>query len=370
MSTPQADNCVRSIGPISAVVCNYNGEDYLAACIDALLASEHPLDEILVVDNQSTDRSLGVLAERYPAKEFPQLRVIEAGSNDGPARARNLGMREARNRWVLSVDNDAACMPDMLAGLVLAAEQRADAVIIQPRSVFAHEPTRVHYDGGRLHYAGLIALRNFYRPLATAHGQGAQDVDVAISVLLLVDRDVLMAAGGYDETYFILFEDLDLSCRLRMAGHGIVSVESAIVRHDIGTPGISFREGKSYPSRRVFFHSRNRWLYLLKCYRWRTLLFASPGLVVYELIWLAFAIRHGGLFAWMRGKFAVVRLLPQLRAKRAQAQRERVIPDRNLLVEGPLTLTPSLSEGSGALPARVLQRVLAIWWCCVRRLCG
>ena len=70
-------------------------------------------------------------------------------------------------------------------------------------------------------------------------------VDCAVAVALLLDRDAVFAAGGYDESFFILFEDLDLSFRLRALGHRILSVEDAIVLHKGGTPGISFREGPS-----------------------------------------------------------------------------------------------------------------------------
>lgn len=354
------------VGPVSAVVCNYNGEGYLAGCLDALLQLEGGLDECIVVDNASTDGSLALLDQRYPA-----VRVVQMGHNAGPAVARNEGMRQARNGWVLAVDNDAVVMPGLLAQLRRAAEDEPRAVIVQPRSVFHHERDRVHYDGGAAHYAGLIALRNFYVPLAEAEGAGTLAVDVAVSVCLLVDRDVLLGAGGYDETYFILFEDLDLSYRLRCAGHAILSVEDAIVLHDAGTPGTSFREGKRYPSNRVLYHSRNRWLFLLKCFRWRTLVLSLPALLVYETVWFGFAVAKGGLLAWLCGKGQVLRLLPQLAAKRRQAQTGRRIPDRELLVGGPMTVTPALdSGGASSACLRGLDGLLRAWWRLVRPLVG
>jgi GT2 family glycosyltransferase len=354
------------VGAVSAVVCNYNGESYLPACLDALLALEGGLDEIVVVDNASEDGSLALLADRYPS-----VRVVPMDSNDGPPSARNAGMRAARNRFVLAVDNDAVVRPDLLVKLRAAANARPDAVIVQPRSVFLHEPSRVHYDGGSFHYAGLITLRNFYLPLESAKGTGVVDVDVAVSVCLLMDRDTVLAAGGYDEVYFILFEDLDLSYRMRALGHAILSVEDAIVLHDEGTPGVSFREGKLYPTSRVFYHSRNRWVFLLKCFRLRTLLISLPGLVAYELAWLVFAIAKGGTFAWIRGKWAVLCHLGRLAQDRAAFQRARRLPDRALLIGGPMTVTPALEEGGGARSAlAVLDTILRAWWAIVRRLAG
>ena len=353
-------------GAVSAVVVYYQGERHLPACLDALLAQDAPLDEVLVVDNGSTDASLGLLAERYPS-----VRVVELGENAGPARARNVGMREARNRWVLAVDNDAVLAPDVLSRLLAAAALHPEAAILQPRSVFDHEPGRVHYDGGAPHFAGLIRLRNFYVPIERAEGQGVVPVDVAVSVCLLVDSLALLDLGGYDPSFFILFEDLDLSYRLRLAGWSILSVEDAIVRHRAGTPGVSFREGRHYPARRVYYHARNRWLFLLKCLRWRTLLVSSPALLLYEAAGFAFALRHGALLAWASGKLAVLRGAAALAERRAAVQSTRVLADRELLVGGPLTLTPDVAKSARAARlGGLLDAALCRWWSWVSRHAG
>jgi GT2 family glycosyltransferase len=72
---------------ISAIVVNWNGKDYLAACLSALQAQDPPPDEILVVDNHSDDGS-----RDFVAAQFPSVRVVDTGSNEGPCRARNVGV--------------------------------------------------------------------------------------------------------------------------------------------------------------------------------------------------------------------------------------------------------------------------------------
>ena len=344
---------------ISAVVVNWNGEHYLPACLDAL--GRLDLQEILVVDNASTDGSLALLASRYPA-----VRVVQVGENAGPARARNLGLEAAGGRWVLLLDNDVVVPGGLLENLSAAARSSPGVAVVQPRSVFAHDPERVHYDGGELHYAGLFSLRNWYVPLAQAEGSGWVPVGGFVSLCALVDRHALLALGGFDSRYFILFEDLDLSHRLRLAGHTILCAEDVVVRHDAGTEGISFRGGRNYPSSRVFYHSRNRWLYLAKCLRLRTLLVISPGLLLYEGAWLFFVLRQGALGAWWRGKQAFFADLGRTRRLRRDVQRSRIATDRDLLKGGPLTLTPSLNSPL----ARLLDRALHTWWWIARRLAG
>lgn len=354
----------RELGPISAVVCNYNGEHYLHACLDSLVALGDALDEILVVDNGSTDNSVALTRAR-----FPEVRVVELASNGGPCVARNAGMAAARNRFVLAVDNDAVLLASTLPQLVEALETRPDAVAAQPRSVYADDPLRVHYNGGSFHYVGLYSLRNFAVPVAEAEGVGVCDVDGLIAICVLLDRDVVLGVGGYDEDFFILFEDFDLSMRLRIAGHALLSVESALVLHRGGTPGISFR-GDEYPRFRAFYHSRNRWLLIYKNYAWRTLLAALKGICVYELVWMAFAIKNGHLRAHLAGKLSFIKALPGARRARRAVQSSRRVLDRDLLVGGPVTFSPQLVAKPGAQRvARALDRMLRCLWTVFRPLC-
>lgn len=353
------------LGPITAVICNYNGEAYLRRCIEALQGQTRALTEIVVVDNASTDGSLALLEV-----EFPGVRIVEAGGNLGAAEGRNVALREARGEWVLLVDNDAMLEVDVLEKLERAALSDPAAVVLQPRSVFAAEPERVHYDGGEFHYAGLFALRNFYTPRAQAQGEGTVDVGGAVSVALLCRRELLIELGGFDGRYFILFEDLDLSYRLRLAGHRILSVEDAICHHDAGTAGISFRAG-DYPKRRAWLHARNRWWYLLENYSWRTLVLISPGVALYEGVWLLFTLRSGTLGAHLSGKWACLRGLGDSLRKRRRVQALRKRPDRELLVGGPMTVSPNLRGGGMAGRALAcLDGGLRAWWWLVRRACG
>jgi GT2 family glycosyltransferase len=355
----------RSLGPISAVVCNFDGEGYIAGCLDSLLAQDEPLDEIIVVDNGSADGSVDVVRKLYKG-----VKLLLLPANGGPCVARNAGMRAARNRFVLAVDNDALLAPDFARRARAALEEHPEASLAQGRSMFASDPARVHYDGAWFHYAGLFSLRNFCRPLAEAEGHGTIAVDGAIAIANLLDRDVVLTHGGYDEAFFILFEDFDLSLRLRIAGVGIVSVEDAIVRHRGGTPGISFR-GSVYPRVRAYYHARNRWLLIAKNYRWRTLLAALPGIAVYECAWLVFAAWQGHLAAHVRGKWAFLCDFSDALSKRRAVQAARTVHDRALFVGGPITLSPQLvynARNRGL--ARALDLVLGAWWKLARPLAG
>jgi GT2 family glycosyltransferase len=360
--------------PVSVVVVCFDGERHLPHSLAATLALEGPIAELVVVDNASRDGSVA-LAERMLDEArgrvaYP-LRVERMARNDGPSPARNHGLALARSPRVLLLDVDAVPEPGLVTKLAAALDRDPGAVLAQPRSVLDHEPARVHYDGGAFHYVGLVALRNFFTPLAEAEGRGTLAVDCAIAVALLCDRAALLDAGGFEPAYFVLYEDLDLSYRLRASGKRILSVEDAVCRHRGGTVGISFRAGGRYPVSRVRLHSRNRGLFLLRNLRPRTLLVCAPGLALYELFAFALALASGGLGAWLAGKRDLVRLCPGARRARRALEARRVLPDRELLVGGPLSVTPALlASAPRRLVVRTLDRALALWWSLVRPLAG
>lgn len=347
--------------PVSVVVVNYEGARHLRETLPAVAALKGEVCEVIFVDNASSDESVQLAREL-----LPEVTVIETGGNLGPAAARNLGLAAAKSRWVLLLDNDVVCPPQTLEVLLAAAVP--GVALVQPRSVLDDAPSVVHYDGGSPNCLGLITLDNFYAPLGAAEGAGARDVDCVISLALLCDADAVRGAGGFDEDYFILFEDLDLSWRLRSRGARLRVTADVCVRHRAGTRGVSFREGPSYPARRLFLHARNRWMFLTRNLRWRTLLLLAPALLLYELAGLGLALASGHPFAWIRGELAAIGGLGRTLAVRRQRSGARVLRDKDLLVGGPLTATPDAVRGLRGLLYAGLSGVTRAWWGLVRAL--
>src|SRR4030095_13916127 len=166
-------------------------------------------------------------------------------------------------------------------------------------------------------------------------------VDAVISMALLLDKPAVLEAGGYDEAFFILFEDHDLSYRLRVRGLRLRRVPEDVVLHREGTAGLSFPPGAaSSPARRGFLHGRNRTYLVLKNYSWRALLASLPGRVLYGLVYGAFALSRGAWGSYVRGRWELLSLLPSAwRHRRALAGARRV-SDRQLLCADDLTISP------------------------------
>lgn len=351
---------------ITAVVVNWNGKAYLPDCLAALLAQEPPPDEVLLVDNHSDDGSRELVAA-----QFPSVRVLDTGRNAGPCHARNVGVAASRHPHCLLLDNDVVLHPGALAALTARLQARPDAAMVQARSLCGDDPTVVHYDGADIHFLGTLVLHNWYRPLATATTP-AGPVGAAIALCVLVRKDRYLDAGGFDERLFILYEDNQLSYKLRLRGFTVWLEPRALCTHKAGTAGLSVRSPTDrYPGRRTFLHSRNRWFVLLTCMRWRTFLLTMPAQLLYGAVYAAFGHGHGHSGDWWRGKWELLRLLPAAVRERRRAQRGRVVRDRDLLVAAPMTVNPGLAErGFAAGLRRLLDRLFAAYWGAVRWLCG
>ncbi len=349
---------------VTATVCNYNGRAYLGDCLRALLDQTAPPARVVVYDNDSQDGSAA-----FVRAEFPDVEVVEMGGNLGPGAPRNRGLREAPTKYVLEVDSDVILERDCLERLHEDAEATG-AAITMPRALFDGERDRIHYDGGFFHYVGVMTLRNFFARLPPAGaGEEPLDVDAVIATALLLRRDAVVAAGGYDLDYFILFEDHDLSYRLRARGERLRLLPQAHVFHRQGTAGISYREGPAYPERRAFLHSRNRWRLLLRNHSTRALLLGLPGILAYEAVWFGFALAKGLVRPWFDGKRELVRQWGALMQQRRALQRARKVGDRELLQARPLTHAPMVRSGA---VSRAVERLLDLslrgWWRLVRPL--
>ncbi|MHC4516390.1 MAG: glycosyltransferase family 2 protein [Planctomycetota bacterium] len=351
---------------ISAVVVNWNGRECLEACIRSVLRQQPAPDEVLLVDNHSEDGSRELVAEK-----FPEVRVIDTGHNAGPALARNIGVEQARGEHVLLVDNDVVLQPGALGSLAATMDRHPDAACVQARSLCADRPEVVHYDATDVHYLGLLVLHNWFCPLAKARDpEGATGGLVALC--FLADKKKLLDIGGFNPALFILFEDTDLALRLRLRGYQVYLDPHARVLHGSGTRGTSFRDlDVGYPARRVFLHSRNRWLILLTSLRLQTLLVLLPAQLCYGLIQFVFAVVKLHPLAWFRGKLSQLRYLPRVLAWRQAAQEGRTVKDKDLLVGAALTLNPGLAgRGVGAFVYRCMSVFFAAYWKLFRRMCG
>jgi GT2 family glycosyltransferase len=337
-------------GPPRLTLCvvNFNGESYVDAALRSAFAQGPLVDEILLVDNASQDRSV----ERVESR-FPEVGIVRLAGNRGPGAARNAGHRAARHDRILFMDNDVVLTPGCAALLAGGLDQMPGAVAAMPRVVFADRPETVQFEGADAHYLGLMVLKGANAP-AHALPDCTRRMNSLVTACFLLDRRLWGEEDLFDESFFFNYEDHDFGMRSRVRGYEVVSVPSAVCLHGSGTPGLSLRTGREYSSQRVVCLIRNRWQILLKNYQLRSLLVLSPMLVLYEMaqlvevVWMGWVLEWLTALRWMAGHAA------EIRKKRRGVQRARRSPDREILCGGPLPFREELTRGRAERGGRAL----------------
>ncbi|MCS6877379.1 MAG: glycosyltransferase family 2 protein [Geminicoccaceae bacterium] len=353
-----AGTTVTTCEPTLPTLCivNYNGAKHLARTLPAVRGMAREFAEVLLVDNASEDDSLKVARAL-----FPEARVVRLDRNDGPGRARNVGLDLARTELVFFIDNDVIPEPGCAALLARALSEHPNAAVAAPRILYAHEPDVVQYDGADNHYLGLMILHHQNLPRARANA-ATRRVDGVVSAAFMVARSRL-DGETFDPDFFIYVEDHDFGLRLRLIGREILSVPEALCLHGDGAEGLSIRAVGAYTARRAYLLIRNRWLLLLKNYSPRTLLVLAPALLAFEAGQLFIAAKKGWLPEWWSAFRWIVARRREILAERRRIQAKRRVPDRELLRGGPVPFRAELTTSSlEKFMRRLLDAVAIGWW--------
>lgn len=219
---------MRALAPVlSIVVVNWNTRELLLALLARLFADGGPDREVLVVDNDSQDGSVAAVRQRYP-----QAIVLPQPHNGGFAFGVNRGLERARGSWVLLLNSDAEATPAALDALLAAADAEPAVAVFGPCITDEHGVVQTsawsrHRPRDYLP-AALFLDRLRRRPMPTA----ASDVDCVSGCVFLIRRAVLATVGGFDERFFMYYEEADFCERIRRAGHRVRWLpEPAFVHH-------------------------------------------------------------------------------------------------------------------------------------------
>ena len=235
---------------MAAVVVNHDTPAQTRLAVRSLLASQRPIQAVVVVDNGSAP---GV-AESLRAA-LPGVTVLVSGVNLGFSGGCNLGIREALRRGadhVLLINSDVVAPPDLAGTLERALAGYPGAGIAGPLVLDRADPRRVSSAGIRYDPStGRMRHLGFGEPSAAWMAGEITAVNGVSGCAMLIARRVLDRVGLLDEAYFYSFEDLDLCLRARAAGFAALCVPGAVAYHE-GSVSIGARS-----PRRVYFAARN-----------------------------------------------------------------------------------------------------------------
>jgi N-acetylglucosaminyl-diphospho-decaprenol L-rhamnosyltransferase len=234
VSGPPAPRGSASTSAVSAVVVNFNAAQHLAACLASLRGAG--VGEVVVVDNASVDDSKQVVAAADPRARF-----LPAGANLGFGAGANVGLRATSAEAVVVCNPDLVVEPGTVAALMAALDADPRVGIVGPKILDRNGdlyPSARTFPalGDALGHAflGLLWPTNRfsgrYKMLGWDHAAPAE-VDWVSGAFFLARRTTLEALGGFDESYFMYSEDVDLCWRAARAGWTVRYEPSGVVTH-------------------------------------------------------------------------------------------------------------------------------------------
>jgi GT2 family glycosyltransferase len=247
---------------ISVVIVNWNLPEDTIACVRSLLEDGFSPEQILVVDNGSTDGSL----DRIGGAFSPPPQLLRSERNRGFAGGNNLGidrLLQQSTQWVWLLNNDTIVPPGTRVELERATVEHPDYALLSPLILYHDEPERVWSVGNTVRW-GTLLTRDPHKDKPIMAGMPhLVEVDSLTGCALLVRSDVFARIGLLDEAYFMYAEDGDFCLRARRAGFRLACWTSARILHKVarssgsGTPTNIRWRGES--SARMFRLHQSRW---------------------------------------------------------------------------------------------------------------
>ena len=252
---------------LSVVIASYRREDLLRQCLASIVKhSDMTRTEIVVVDDHSDDDAATVAMVR---NEFPFVRLQVLRRNAGFGVANNLGVEASSAPYVMLLNNDAVLLDDAGGGLVRFLEERPDVACVSPRIVLRNGARQPRVFGNlpsvwrvAMQSLGLGALFPGVSLLAGVDGQDRPqpvngEVGWVSGVCMAMRRSDFLAVGGFDPTFFMYCEDVDLCARLSERGR-IVRLDDHPVLHLGGGVGFLGRTAVAQRSAAAAQSSQNR----------------------------------------------------------------------------------------------------------------
>jgi GT2 family glycosyltransferase len=337
---------------VSVIVVTYNGAHLLPGCLDALLAQSGvggPV-EVIVVDNASTDGTLSLLADHYPA-----VTVLASPRNTGFAGGVAVGLVHCSAPVAVLVNNDAVVAPGFLTAVLDPfADPGVGAVCAK---VLLAGDGRINSVGAEVTADGFGRDRGWLEPDDGRYDEPGE-VFVGSASALALRKQAIDQVGGIDERYFLYYEDIDLTWRLRLSGWSVVTAPRAVVSH---VHSATVGKGSLVHE---YYSERNRLLTMVKDGSARLALraaLAQPVTTLYlagrqsQLSWQAgrprdLAIVRTRARAW----FGFLRLLPHGLHERHLVNRRAIVSRRRL--ENRWLAPPTLSFGPCAAGGSLWSR--------------
>ena len=274
---------------VHVLVINWNGVQHLEECFSSLLASTYGNVRLVLIDNGSSDGSVGFVRSKYGAD--PRVGFLELGENLGWSRGNNVGIREAIRQhadYVFLLNNDTATAADAIQKLVEAAEADPRVGALAPKMLMYDNPDLINSVGLEC----SVIASSWDLGIGRLDGPRWDEVRPVIGVCGgagFFRVATLEQTGVLPEDFEIYLDDLDLCLRIWDAGYEIRSCPEAQVRHKFSA---TMGQGRQY-RRKYYLNTRNRLYVILRNFPIRKAFVVGAACVIGEMRAIGRALLDG-----------------------------------------------------------------------------
>jgi len=247
---------------VDIVIVNWNTGNLLRNCLQSIFRSDLQfINSVIVVDNHSSDDS----CKELPDEEL--LRVIECDKNHGFGKACNIGSEYAKSSYILFLNPDTIIEEKSITNAIkfMQLEKSVDIGIcgiqlIYEDGVVSHSCSRFPSLFNQI--VKILGLNKIFpilgAPMRDFNHLISRNVDQVMGAFFLIRREIFLANDGFDERFFVYFEEVDLSKRVSQQGYSSYFLSDAKAVH------IGGGSSQNIKSKRLFYHLRSRILFFKK----------------------------------------------------------------------------------------------------------
>ena len=302
---------------VSIIILNYNAGKLLLDCVESILKSDFKNYEIIVVDNNSKDKSHLICKEK-----FEEIKLIENSQNFGFCEGNNIGAKNAKGEFIIIINPDTTVTPNWINEFLKANKENGDG-IYQPKIISLEDKKTILSTGNMIHLFGFGFARDKGN-LKTKNVENVEKITYSSGTCIFTTKKLFEKIGMFDSFLFLYHDDLDLSWRASMQ-----KIDSFYV------PTITVFHKESYnfqwSSRKFFWLERNRKYCILTHYSKETQKKIASELFLSDiLVWISYFFK-GFLLVKIKAELEIRKNKKKIEEKYLELEKIKLVSDEEMI---------------------------------------
>ena len=302
---------------VSIIILNYNGVEFLENCIESIFRETKQKFELIIVDNNSPDKS----GEKF-SKKYESCKFILNKDNVGVSEGLNIGIRNANGHYIILLNNDLIVAPNWLDYLFEAYKKNGNG-LYQPKFLKMKDKKIIDSAGNLINIFGFGYSREKGK-VDELQYDSIEEIGFAAGTCLFCPKEIFDKVGLFDEKFFAYNEDLDLGWRARLLNYKSYYVPKSIVYHHGSAQW-------KWSGEKFYLLERNRWIALLSNYNTKTIVKLLPSLIIIELVLLVFFTKKKMLIKKLKSYGGILKLTRHIQKRKKEIQEIKTVNEKEIL---------------------------------------